>query len=411
MVSKSESHDRAEPRKYGLIVMAVAVTVGVPVLVWAANQPRAVAKMNDFYREAWPAYAALAHGHVLKFLRLAPAYVGSLVIRAPLALIPSVWHGSARGVYIASALPCVFAMAAFCAWLATCRAREDEWTWARRLTPVAFVVLNPFTMVALLGGHPEEILGAVLCVGAVAMAARARGGWAGVLLGLAVVNKAWAVVAIPVVVVALPGGRRRAVIATAVTVATAMIPISAVRGAGVGGGAMGLQIGTIFNPPQLLWWFGPDSWIAAHARFAIVAAAAAAATLWHWRGRRVGAVMPDVLLLLTLVMLLRAALDPWNNLYYHVPFLFALIAYEVRAGKTPLLTLGFTLVLLIVTPIGGLPHMSYDVRAAAYAAVVVPTCGWLTWRLYVTSGVRQRPGGKRSPTWLFRARGELNDGI
>src|SRR5436305_13299318 len=78
----------------------------------------------------------------------------------------------------------------------------------------------------------------------------------------------------------------------------------------------------------------------------------------------------DALLLLALVLLFRAALDPWNNLYYHIPFLFALMAYEVRAGRVPLLTVGCSLLLTFIVPVKGIPHMSNDLRAAVYGLFV-----------------------------------------
>ena len=54
---------------------------------------------SDYETEAKPAFDALTHGHVLEFLRLAPAYGGSLVERAPFALLPGLWGGgAARGL-------------------------------------------------------------------------------------------------------------------------------------------------------------------------------------------------------------------------------------------------------------------------------------------------------------------------
>jgi hypothetical protein len=102
--------------------------------------------------------------------------------------------------------------------------------------------------------------------------------------------------------------------------------------------------------------------------------------------------MTDALLLLGLVLLLRAALDPWNNLYYHVPFLFALLAYEIRSGRMPLMTVVYSFVLLIafliIVPLNGHSHLSFAVRGAIYAATVVPMIGWMVAKLYQSAGVR-----------------------
>jgi hypothetical protein len=228
-----------------------------------------------------------------------------------------------------------------------------------------------------------------------------RAGWASLLVGLAVANKPWALVAVPVVIAALPAARRRALALTAVSAGVVLLPILVVRDHSLSAGANGVQIGsTVFNPPQLLWWLGPHSWIAREARPGIVLLAIACAALWWVRRARSGALGPatsDALLLLALVLLLRAALDPWNNLYYHVPFLFALMAYEAREGRAPLLTLAYTVVLLIVVPIGGVPHMSPDLRAAVYAAVVLPTIAWLGVRLYGPGAASPRLLARRQP--------------
>ncbi len=46
------------------------------------------------------------------FVRQGPTYVGSLILRAPFAMVPVIWGGGKRAVYFASALPCMFALAA-----------------------------------------------------------------------------------------------------------------------------------------------------------------------------------------------------------------------------------------------------------------------------------------------------------
>jgi hypothetical protein len=377
---------RARPHLGPAIVGFVA---GVAVLAFATAAASAVPKFNDFYRESWPAYAALAHGHVLAFLRLGPAYVGSLVLRAPFALIPGGGAGW-RAVYFASALPCVIGVAAFCVWLAAQPRRGGGSSGARRVVPIVCCVLNWLVVSALLGGHPEEVLGAALCVGAVVLGVNGRPGWAGLLVGLAVVNKSWALVAIPAVIVTMPTGRRKAALVAAATAAAVLLPVLAVRNHGFSGVATGAQIGTIFNPPQLLWWFGSHSWIVQHARPGIVLASIVCASLWWVRDPR-GASPPrgmgDALLLLALVMLLRAALDPWNNLYYHVPFVFALVAYEMRSGRMPLLSVLYSGAFMLVVPVSGALHMSPDLQSAAYAGLVIPAIACISAKLYLPSGI------------------------
>src|ERR1700722_7725628 len=60
---------------------------------------------NDYEGEAEPAFTALVHWHLLGFLQLAPVYGGSLVLRAPFALLPSLWGGGALAGYRIDSLP------------------------------------------------------------------------------------------------------------------------------------------------------------------------------------------------------------------------------------------------------------------------------------------------------------------
>jgi hypothetical protein len=376
------------PARIHLTVAGLSFALSAVVVAGATAA--AFGKLNDFYREAWPAYAALGHGHPIGFLRLGPAYIGSLVLRAPFAVVPKLWTSGAAASYVASAIPCLLALAVFCAWMAAQRRRSGAPSWVGRIGLIIWCVFAPAILTALLGGHPEEILGAVLCVGAVVLATQGRAGWAGFLVGLAVINKPWAIVAVPVVVAVAPAGRPRALLVAAATAGAVLIPIFAIRAIGAGGQAAGLaagtSIGNLFNPPQLLWWLGSHSWIVQQARLGIVLVAVACAGLWLWLRTKRGAGIAtelDALMLLALILFLRAALDPWNNIYYHVPFLLALMAYEVRSGRAPLLTVFYAVLLEVIVPLKGVPHMSHDLRAAIYAAFAVPTIAWMGAKVYL----------------------------
>jgi hypothetical protein len=62
--------------------------------------------------------------------------------------------------------------------------------------------------------------------------------------------------------------------------------------------------------------------------------------LWRRPGRR----PDDALLLLALLFLLRCVLDNWNNEYYHLPFVLALLTWEVqRTRAVPILTIAVML--------------------------------------------------------------------
>lgn len=374
------------PQPTVVLTALLAGVIGIATLAYAVAAAPNVARFNDFYREAAPSYLALAHGQLVEALRLTPSYGGSLVLRAPFAMPVAALGAGTRAIYLASALPCVLAAVAFSVWLAlgpVGRVRRRD-AGRARIAATVCCMGSPIVLILFFGGHPEEILGAVLCVAAVVLAARGRAGWAGVLAGLAVANKPWALVAVPVVIAVLPRGRIRATIFAAGSACLVLLPIVAVRDHGaLRASAHGAQVAGLFNPPQLLWWFGRDSWIVNDARPGIVLISVLLALLWRLRRPTVRpgtSATQDALLLLALVLLLRAALDPWNNVYYHLPFLFALLALEARPARMPWATMGATLALLCVVPIGLIP-MAGDLRAALYAALVLTLAGGLAAKL------------------------------
>ncbi|HTD58017.1 MAG TPA: glycosyltransferase 87 family protein, partial [Solirubrobacteraceae bacterium] len=177
---------------------------------------------NDYDNEARPAFDALVHGHAVEFLRLVPAYGGSLVERAPFALIPSLWGGGQLAVYRMVSLPCLLAAAALAVWLLG-RMRTEGRPGLARSVVLGLCVANPLTLSALELGHPEELLGACMCVAAVLLASRDRPLLAAVLLGLAIANKEWALLAIGPVLLALPKKRRLPCLALAGLLATTVL--------------------------------------------------------------------------------------------------------------------------------------------------------------------------------------------
>jgi hypothetical protein len=364
---------------------------------------RGVTHSNEFRTEAWPAYRALGEGHPLGFLRLAPAYVGSLVLRAPFAAVALALGAGWRMTYFASALPCLLAGVLFGAWLLRQPVPSPGRGIASRISPAILCALNPAVIVGLGDGHPEQVLGAVLCAAAVVLALSGKARLAGVLVGLAVINEAWAIAVVPVVLVALPADRRRALLATVVTAAAVLVPVYLARvtpSLASGAATFGSQTGGIFLYPQLLWWFGRGAWVVREAHILLVVVCVMCTGLW-WatRGRSPSAASPSerrtqVLTLLCLVLLLRAALDPWDNYYYHVPFLFALMTLEAR--RPPILTITCSIVLLIVVPLHVLGG-SGNFEAAAYAVVAVPMIAWLALRAFGGAGAWRRLRAPRMP--------------
>jgi hypothetical protein len=90
------------------------------------------------------------------------------------------------------------------------------------------------------------------------------------------------------------------------------------------------------------------------------------------------------------VFLLRCLLDPWNTSYYALPFLLALLAWEVHARPgLPLLALAATA--LAWASFEELPRVaSADVQSLAYLAWSVPLSLTLAWRLLDPEGFARR---------------------
>jgi len=87
------------------------------------------------------------------------------------------------------------------------------------------------------------------------------------------------------------------------------------------------------------------------------------------RGRR----SADAMLLLALLMAIRFAFDTWDTVYYPLPFIFALIAWEsLERRRPPILSLAASVavwLVFVVVP----EHASPDAQSAAFLVFAVPT--------------------------------------
>ncbi len=335
---------------------------------------------TDYAFEAEPAAVALAAGHLGRFAELAPAYGGSLVLRAPLALAAgALGLGDDLALFRILALPALLLTGALGVAL---------WRHARRAgasgawLALVLAAANPLTLSALEYGHPEEAVGAVLCVGAMVLAVRDRATAAGVLLGLAMANKPWAVLAAVPVLLALQTRRGRCGLVAAGLAGAVMAPLLVAGTAAHALGAAATERTAIFTPWQLFWFLGKHAgpvysftgerpgyrtavaWVEPITHGLVLVGGVALACAWAPRRRA-----DTALALLALVLLTRCLLDTWTTSYYALPFVLALLTHEVHARRrAPWATLGVVLGLwtsfdLMPTP---------DARAAAFLLVACP---------------------------------------
>jgi hypothetical protein len=341
---------------------------------------------------------SLVHGHLGAFFQTAPIEGPSLLLRAPFALMAWLWGGSDMAVYRMVAVPGLLAGVVLAVTLWELRRRRyPRARWG--LLIVALVAGNPLLLPTLEIGHPEEMLGVVLCVGAVLAALHKRPWLAAVLLGLALGNKAWAVLAIGPVLLALDR-RRWSVLALALGIAGLLVApfllAEASRGAVVAAGGTD----SVFQPWQVWWPLGEHghpvhgffgvakegyrlapSWIGQVTHPLIAFLVVPASLLWRRRHGRAPA-SADVLLLLALLFLARCVLDVANNSYYHLPFLIALAAWEaLQRERPPILSLGAAA--LVWLTVQKLPlYISPDAQCAAYLAWALPALAALAYATY-----------------------------
>jgi hypothetical protein len=299
-----------------------------------------------------PAITALLHGDLAAVAHHQPVIgLTSILLRAPFVALAALLQPGTMPGYRLGVFACALA-AGLVSVAVYRRARAAGRSLAGAAAFALLMVVNPLTIGAQLGGHPEELLGGALCVAAVLAAAGERPLAAGALLGLAFATKQWTIIAAVPVLLACPRKRLRIVAAAAAVGAPLALalpladPHAFARAAAL--------IGTLKEVSLISWW-----WPFSHAHTVTVrviggmatatshtlpfgltrsavawlapVAAVAVGSIFHRARRRPAAA--ELLGLLALVLLLRCALDPSCVSYYHVPFVTALLAWEALAPR------------------------------------------------------------------------------
>ena len=376
------------PRATTVDALRVAVLVALCALIAAA-----IPSAGDYDIEVRPAMSALLGGDLHAFASAAPVYGASAWPRAPFAALADLLGGGQLALYRAGAFACLLAAAGLAWWIER-RMRGAERPPVERLAAVAVILTAPVILRTLRDGHPEDILAGVLAVAAVLLAGDGHRVRAGLALGLAVVSKQWAVLAVVPVLLAAPGGRAVLLASAAGAAGAAYLPILLLAQQRAGTDVAVLTTtGRLFHPQQLLWplrhahevagghAYTAPAWIVRVAHPLIVALGATLAVLWGLRRRAIDGDRRDALLLLAACLLLRCLLDPWNLAYYAVPAAFALVTWEALT-RTGLPVLSLTLLALTWISFSLLPrYVGWDGQSAGYLAWAVPFTGVLWLRL------------------------------
>jgi len=227
------------------------------------------------------------------------------------------------------------------------------------------------------------------------------------MLGLAIVNKQWALVAVGPVLLAAPGHRVRVgAIAVALSacfyaplLAPGLLDHYTSTAASAGGGP-------IFQPWQLWWFLGnhghvvigtggikfgyrsPPPLIESIDHPLIVALGLPATLLAARRGSG------DALLLLTLLLAARFALDTWDQIYYCLPFIVSLLTWEtLRWRRPPVLALAASMLAWYTFEIAP-GRVSPDAQAAVFLAAALPALVALSVMLYAPPALSRRRAGE-----------------
>ena len=308
---------------------------------------------------AAPAIDALVHARLGAFFSHQPVMgLTSLLLRAPCAWMAGRLGAGELTIYGVGTLVCLGGLA----WLGgmiVSRSRPGRDRVVAALAAL-FLVANPLTSSAITIGHPEEVLAIALASAAVLAASAGHLRSAGLMLGLAIGCKPWALLAFPVVL--LVSRDRRlivAVIALVVAIPLAVVaPLVDLKAFGEATRAIG---GGRLADPFSVWWavgehvvrssgtaatsarqlpFGLTRTDAMVSGGLLVALGLVAVMRDRLRDLR----LIDGLALLALLCLVRCVLDPEPLEYNFIVVLVPLLVWELQArGGVPIFAVAFAL--------------------------------------------------------------------
>lgn len=366
--------------------------------------------------DAGPSIEALSDGDVHGFFAHQPPMGSfSLLLRTPPAAVANAVGGDDLSVYRSGVFICVLAAGLLAVFLAMSMMRAGRpWTvWALL---GAACLINPLTYQAAYWGHPEEVLAAVLAVGAVIAAGRRHWLAAGLMLGAAVATKQWAFLAvIPALIAAPSGSRVRLALTCAALVAALTLPMLAADPGRFHAAQNNVSLESSYTNTVTatnLWWafasesFGEGIDVYGHktqiAQFSLpndlgrslhmgVIGVALLLSLLYARRRagRDGWRSDDVLQLLALLFLMRCTLDPLTFSYHHTPFLVALISFEALRRRVPVLSAYSIGALLLMNEVV-VPSGEPGLINAFYLGWTIPLAAFMALSLYAPERLEAR---------------------
>jgi hypothetical protein len=379
------------------LVGALLAAVGVAVAATHLGDYALAAHVPD---SPAPTIDALARGHVGQAVTDQPVMgLVSVLVRVPFVAAAHAVGGGELLAYRLGIVPCALAVGLLgLALIAAAQTRGRGTVGAAAIAALA--LLNPLTLSALWWGHPEELLGGALCVGAVLASLEDRPGLAGVLLGLAVGTKEWALLAVVPTLLAARHERVRTLLIAGVLAVPLMLTLPLADPSAFGRTAR--AIGDLRFLSFTSWWW---PFASVHHVTSVVAGTVIHGTVhklplgltrsevsWlipllsiplgaaFWRSRA-GHDRAQALGLLALLLLLRGTLDPVSMLYYYVPFVIALLAWELLTRTGPPVVSLFAIVSLWWTlersalPAGALVATSGAITVGLAAYLVAQTMG------------------------------------